>query len=77
MFAANHLSNSERKHTVFNAESSRWFNWNIATYYLREGVNISAMELAPDEDEFKLAGVTSKPAMDSLAPLVAEGPTNF
>ena len=53
MFAANQLSDGRRKDTVINAEETGWFVWNMATYDLRESVNISAMELSPGEDEFE------------------------
>ena len=58
MFAANQLSNGERKHTVINAEETGWFVWNMATYALREAVNLSAIEWPTGEDEFVRAGVT-------------------
>ena len=45
MFAANQLSSGKRKDTVINAEKTGWFVWNMATYDLREAVNISSMEL--------------------------------
>ena len=65
MFAANQLS-SERKHTVVNAEETGWFVWNMATYDLREAVNISAMEVPEGEDEFQHAGVTASLAFPHL-----------
>ena len=33
-------------HTVINAEETGWFVWNMATWALRDAVNISAMALA-------------------------------
>ena len=60
MFAANQLSSGKRKDTVINAEKTGWFVWNMATYDLREAVNISAMELASSEDEFLYAGVSKQ-----------------
>ncbi|MDQ2090900.1 flavin reductase family protein [Marimonas arenosa] len=77
MFAANQLSNGARKHTVINAEQTGWFVWNMATYDLREAVNISAMELPPEEDEFDRAGVTRADCIDAPGPRVAESPAHF
>ena len=77
MFAANQLSTGERKHTVVNAEQTGWFVWNMATYDLREAVNISAMELPVGEDEFARAGVTKAPCIDAPGPRVAESPAQF
>ena len=67
MFAANQLSSGERKHTVVNAEETGWFVWNMATYDLREAVNISAMELPTEINEFERAGVTPINSIDAPA----------
>ena len=77
MFAANQLSTGERKHTVVNAEETGWFVWNMATYDLREAVNISAMELPAEVDEFDRAGVTRAACIDAPGPRVAESPAHF
>ena len=52
MFAANRYPDGRRKDTVLNAEETGWFVWNMATYALREAVNISAMALPPQESEW-------------------------
>ena len=77
MFAANQLSNGNRKDTVINAEQTGWFTWNMATYALRDAVNISAMEFSSDEDEFERAGVTKAPCIDAPGARVAESPCHF
>ncbi len=77
MFAANQLSNGERKHTVVNAEETGWFVWNMATYGLRDAVNISAMELPANIDEFERAGVTPICSVDAPCPRVKESPAHF
>ncbi|MHA6263685.1 flavin reductase family protein [Arenibacterium sp. CAU 1754] len=77
MFAANQESSGKRKDTVVNAEETGWFVWNMATYDLREAVNISAMELPPEEDEFLRAGVTKAACIDAPGPRVAESPAHF
>ena len=68
MFSANQYPDGRRKDTVINAEKTGWFVWNMATYALREAVNISAMVLPPEESEFDRAGVTRSYAY--LAPTV-------
>ncbi|MEM6665712.1 MAG: flavin reductase family protein [Pseudomonadota bacterium] len=77
MFAANRYPDGRRKDTVVNAEETGWFVWNMATWDLREAVNISAMALPSEEDEFERAGVTKAMAVDAPAPMVAESPCHF
>ena len=77
MFAANPYSDGRRKHSVLNAEETGWFVWNMATYALREAVNISAMEWPAGVDEFDKAGLTKAACLDAPAPRVAESPAQF
>lgn len=77
MFAANQLSDGRRKDTVQNAETTGWFVWNMATYALKDAVNISAHEYPPEVDEFDEAGVTKAPCIDAPGPRVAESPCHF
>jgi flavin reductase (DIM6/NTAB) family NADH-FMN oxidoreductase RutF len=77
MFSANQYPDGRRKDTVLNAEQTGWFVWNMATYDLREAVNISAMALPPEENEFDLMGVTREYADNYKIPMVAESPVKF
>lgn len=77
MFAANVTPDGRRKDTVLNAEETGWFVWNMATWDLREAVNISAAEYPKGEDEFLKAGVTKAPCIDAPGPRVAESPCHF
>ena len=77
MFAANQYSDGRRKHTVVNAEETGWFVWNMATYALREAVNISSVEWPDGVDEFGKAGVTKAACIDAPGPRVAESPCHF
>lgn len=77
MFAANQYPDGRRKDTVINAEQTGWFVWNMATYALREAVNISAMALPPEVDEFDRAGVTKAACIDAPSARVAESPCHF
>lgn len=77
MFAANPYADGRRKHSVVNAEETGWFVWNMATYALRQAVNISAMEWPEGVDEFTEAGVTPIACLDAPGPRVAESPAHF
>ena len=77
MFAANQKVAGTRKDSAYNAEQTGEFVWNMATYDLREAVNISAMEVPADRDEFDLAGVTKAPSHLIKPPRVAESPIHF
>ena len=77
MFAANQYPDGRRKDTVVNAEETGWFVWNMATYALREAVNISAMAVPPEVDEFDAAGVTREACIDAPCARVAESPAHF
>ncbi len=77
MFAANQYPDGRRKDTVVNAETTGWFVWNMATYALREAVNLSAMAVGPEEDEFDTAGVTKAACLQAPGARVAESPCHF
>jgi flavin reductase (DIM6/NTAB) family NADH-FMN oxidoreductase RutF len=77
MFAANRYPDGRRKDTVVNAEETGWFVWNMATWALREAVNISAMAVAPEVDEFIEARVGKAASVHCAAPRVAESPAHF
>ncbi len=77
MFSANQYPDGRRKDTVLNAEQTGWFVWNMATWDLREAVNISAMALEPSESEFDRAGVRRTYADLAPVPMVVESPVHF
>ena len=77
MFSANQKTDGTRKDTTNNAEQVGEFVYNMATYELREAVNISAQQVSPEEDEFELAGVTKAPSELVKPPRVAESPIQF
>ncbi len=60
-----------------NAEETGEFVVNMATYDLREQVSASARFVAPDVDEFEIAGVTKLPSRMVKPPRVAESPVNM
>lgn len=77
MFSANQKTDNTRKDTVNNAEQVGEFVYNMATYDLRNAVNISAQQVAADVDEFELAGVTKEPSRLVKPFRVAESPIQF
>lgn len=74
MFSANQNTQGHRKDTVTNAEETGEFVYNMATYELREAVNISAQEFPPEVDEFVEAGVSKEPSELVKPYRVAEAP---
>ena len=77
MFAANQYPDGRRKDTVLNAERTGWFVWNMATFALKDAVNLSAMAVPADVDEFERAGVGKLSSRHSAVPRVAESPCHF
>jgi len=77
MFAANQNTAGHRKDTVNNAEQTREFVYNMATYDLREAVDRSAEQVPTGVDEFELAGVAKAPSRLVKPPRVAESPVQF
>ena len=77
MFAANQKTDGRRKDSVVNAEQSGEFVYNMATYDLREAMNLTAQQVPPEVDEFDLANLTKAPSRLVKAPRVAESPVHF
>lgn len=77
MFAATQHADGRRKDTVVNAEETGWFAWNMATWELREAVNVSARDVPVDVSEFDLVDVTRAYGDLSPVPMVAESPCHF
>ena len=77
MFSANQNTKGARKHSAVNAERGGEFVWNMATYALRDAVNITSQELPEEIDEFAAAGLTKAPSRLVRPPRVAESPVQF
>jgi flavin reductase (DIM6/NTAB) family NADH-FMN oxidoreductase RutF len=77
MFSANQTSNGHRKDTTINAETTGEFVWNLATFPLREAVNITAEEIPFGVDEFERAGLQKEKASIVKAPMVKDSPVKF
>lgn len=70
MFSANQTPTAQQKDTVVNTEATGKFCWNLATYDLREAVNITAEQTEYGVDEFARAGLAK---VDSKISLVDVG----
>lgn len=57
MFAANQTPTDTQKDTTVNVEATGVFCWNLATYDLREAVNLSAEQVDASINEFEHAGL--------------------
>jgi flavin reductase (DIM6/NTAB) family NADH-FMN oxidoreductase RutF len=77
MFSANQNARGERKHTVRNAIATGEFVWNMATWSLREAVNLSSEELPDAADEFEHANLSKVPSRLVRPPRVAASPVHF
>jgi flavin reductase (DIM6/NTAB) family NADH-FMN oxidoreductase RutF len=77
MFSANQRTTGQRKDTVVNVEATGEFVWNMATYALREAVNLSSKEFPQDVDEFEAAGLEKAPSLVVAPPRVAASPVQF
>ena len=78
MFSANSFPESgRRKDSVKNATDTGEFVVNMATYELREAVNITSQFVPPEVDEAALAGLDMIPCRLVKPPRVAASPVNL
>ena len=78
MFSANSFPGTgRRKDSVKNATDTGEFVVNMATYELREAVNITSQFLPPEIDEAALAGVDMTPCRIVKPPRVAASPVHL
>lgn len=66
-----------RKDSLRNIEASGEFTWNLVTRPLAEAMNASSAMVAPEVDEFALAGLAVAPSRLVDAPRVADSPVSF
>lgn len=62
------------KDTLRNIEATREFAVSLPTWDLREQMNATSAHVAPEVDEFELAGLTKAPCRLIGVPRVAESP---
>lgn len=77
MFSANQNLHGVRKDTVVNVEQTGEFVWNMATWALREAVNLTSEELDYGRDEFAHAQLEKAPSELVRPPRVAASPVQF
>jgi len=65
------------KDSAGNAQASGEFVYNMATWELREQMNLSSAALPRDADEFEFAGLTKAESRIVKPPRVAESPVAF
>jgi flavin reductase (DIM6/NTAB) family NADH-FMN oxidoreductase RutF len=67
----------ERKDTLRNVEETAEFVINVVSEAISEAANVTAAEVAPEVDEFQLAGLTPLPSELVRPPRVAESPAHM
>ncbi|MFT4191066.1 MAG: flavin reductase family protein, partial [Comamonas sp.] len=65
------------KDSARNVEATREFTWNLATRELAEAMNQTSVAVAPEVDEFTLAGLRPAPSRLIAAPRVESSPVSF
>ena len=65
------------KDSVANIAASGEFVWSLATRELAQAMNATSAAVAPDVDEFALAGIEAAPSRLVAAPRVAASPASF
>ncbi len=68
------FSSEGRKDTLRNVEQTGEFVWNLCSYDLAEKMNQSSAPVAPEVDEFELAGLTPVAGRKVSVPHVGESP---
>jgi flavin reductase (DIM6/NTAB) family NADH-FMN oxidoreductase RutF len=71
------FSSTSWKDSVSNLQETGEFIWNLATMDLAQKMNATAAHVAPEVDEFKLAGLTPVPGKLVNVPRVGESPVSF
>jgi flavin reductase (DIM6/NTAB) family NADH-FMN oxidoreductase RutF len=74
---SNRTGTGQRKDSVTNAEETGEFVVNMATYDLREQINITSRHVDPEVDEFEIAGLGKLPSTLVRPPRVAESPIHL
>ena len=65
------------KDTLRNIEETGEFAWNLVTQLLAQAMNQSCANVAPDVNEFALAGLTPVPSRLIKVPRVQQSPVSF
>ncbi len=71
------FSSTGRKDTIRNVEAHGEFGWSLATWELAQSMNATAAMVAPEVDEFELAGLDKAPSRLIDVPRVARSPASM
>lgn len=71
------FSSVGRKDSLANIEATGEFVWNLASEALAEQMNLSCSAVAPEVDEFALAGLAPAASSEIAVPRVAAAPVAF
>ncbi|MEO3678159.1 flavin reductase family protein [Rheinheimera sp. FR7-31] len=71
------FASTSYKDTIRNIEQTGEFCWNLVTKPLAEAMNQTSAAVAPDINEFELAGLTAKASTLVKVPHVAQSPVTF
>lgn len=71
------FSSGGRKDSLRNVEATGEFTCSLATYDLRDAMNMSSAPVAAGVDEFALAGLAPAPSLRVKPPRVAASPAAF
>jgi flavin reductase (DIM6/NTAB) family NADH-FMN oxidoreductase RutF len=71
------FSSTAEKDSLRNARATGEFVWNLVTRPLAEAINTSSAMVAPEVDEFQLAGLTPVASTLVKVPRVGESPVAF
>ena len=71
------FASTSYKDTVRNIEQTGEFCWNLVTKPLAEAMNQTSAAVAPDINEFELAGLTAHTSTLVKVPHVAQSPVTF
>ena len=71
------FSSEKKKDSLLFARETGEFTWNIATWDLRENMNLSSEGLKTGHSEFEYSGLTPEKGRMVTAPRVAESPASL
>jgi flavin reductase (DIM6/NTAB) family NADH-FMN oxidoreductase RutF len=77
LFSCNTPADRPEKDTLANVRATGEFVFNLATYDLREAVNISSTPAPHGIDEFELAGLDKAPGVNVRPPRVSASPASL
>jgi flavin reductase (DIM6/NTAB) family NADH-FMN oxidoreductase RutF len=71
------FASTSYKDTVRNIEQNGEFCWNLVTLPLAQAMNKTSAAVAPEVDEFTLAGLSPRPSSIVKVPHVEQSPVTF